>query len=124
MAGISLEDELQGPSSQEQDFIRAIAEPFHDYTDEKLRAFARNFLEMAHLGDELLTTFENGAYLAQQPGRFQLQDFQLTADESIALTKEKESKWNISRTLIFLVVVCSMSAAVQGMDETAVNSGE
>lgn len=124
MAEIMHNDETRGPSTEEQDAIRAIAEPFHGYTEEGLRAFAGNFLRTAGLGDELLGTFEKGALLAQQPGLFQVQDLQLGKDEMRALIAEKEHKWRISRTLFSLVVVCSMSAAVQGMDETAVNGGK
>lgn len=126
MAEISQGCETEGPSPRERDAIRAIAEPFHGYSDDNLCSYASSFLQMAGLRDdpELSTIFKNGAYLAQQPGRFEVEDLQLTPDESAALKKEREKKWNISPTLFSLVVVCAMSAVVQGMDETAVNGGK
>jgi hypothetical protein len=126
MSGISNTYEEDVPTPAEQDAIRSIAKPFHAKSDDELRGLAGEFLRNAELDESLLVIFEKGAMLAQQPTRYEQRGdgLDLTETEARTLRDEKENKWNISGTLLSLVIVCSMSAAVQGMDETAVNGGE
>ncbi|KAH0608350.1 uncharacterized protein H6S33_001484 [Morchella sextelata] len=126
MSGISNTYEEDVPTPAEQDAIRSIAKPFHAKSDDELRGLAGEFLRNAELDESLLVIFEKGAMLAQQPTRYEQRGdgLDLTETEARTLRDEKENKWNISGTLLSLVIVCSMSAAVQGMDETAVNGAQ
>lgn len=123
MSGISNIHEDEVPTLAEQDAIRSIAKLFHGKSDDEFRGLAGEFLRNTGLDESLLAIFEKGAMLAQQPDR-RGNGLDLTQTEAKTLRDEKEKKWNISGTLLSLVIVCSMSAAVQGMDETAVNGGE
>jgi MFS family permease len=46
---------------------------------------------------------------------------QLTPEEKAELQREQTHRWDQPKTLYYLVALCSMAAAVQGMDETVIN---
>ncbi|KAL8741980.1 MAG: hypothetical protein Q9190_005473 [Brigantiaea leucoxantha] len=66
-------------------------------------------------------TFCKGALVAQNPNAAQQLDI-LTDEEKRHLAREKTHKWSQTWDLYWLVIMCSLCAAVQGMDET-VNNG-
>ncbi|KAI5301426.1 hypothetical protein KEM56_001733 [Ascosphaera pollenicola] len=71
--------------------------------------------------DNHIEVFKKGALVAQNPKS--AQDLQeLTEDDKLSLQYEVEHKWAHPWALYNLVVMCSLAAAVQGMDET-VNNG-
>ncbi|OAA67205.1 Sugar/inositol transporter [Niveomyces insectorum RCEF 264] len=49
---------------------------------------------------------------------------QLTDKERSVLEREETHKWSNPRQLYALIIICSLSAAVQGMDETVVNGAQ
>jgi hypothetical protein len=84
---------------------------------EKGEAFVRE----NHIGgDDDIRAFRLGAILAQDPFRHaEIDGF--TPEERDVLTKEIASKWSQPKLLYLVIVLCSICAAVQGMDETVVN---
>ncbi|KAK9458184.1 hypothetical protein V1511DRAFT_491971 [Dipodascopsis uninucleata] len=81
---------------------------------------AAAYAETVGLG-EYTEYFKKGAVVARNPKvngvGLPLLDEQDVSD----LTHESEHKWSQNFTLYGLVVLCSMAAAVQGMDETVIN---
>lgn len=71
--------------------------------------------------DEYRDLFRRGALVSQDPGSAQSLS-ELSAEEKEALEREHTHKWSQPWSLYFLATMCSLAAAVQGMDET-VNNG-
>jgi hypothetical protein len=46
---------------------------------------------------------------------------QLSDQDKAELRREQTHRWDQPKTLYYLVVLCSLAAAVQGMDETVTN---
>ncbi|KAI3606087.1 mfs sugar transporter, partial [Moniliophthora roreri] len=70
--------------------------------------------------EDLVLDFQKGALVAQDPTAFESLSI-LTEEDKELLRRETTHKWSHPRTLYYLVVVCSMAAAVQGMDEAVIN---
>ena len=68
-------------------------------------------------------TFRKGALVAQDPSGYQHLDL-LSDDEKRVLKEEHTHKWRHPKQLYYLVIMCSLCAAVQGMDETANNGAQ
>ncbi|KAL4963467.1 sugar porter family MFS transporter [Aspergillus stella-maris] len=64
--------------------------------------------------------FRKGALISQNPAVAESLP-ELTEDEKEALRRETTHKWSQPWMLFFMATMCSMAAAVQGMDETANN---
>ncbi|GLA30379.1 hypothetical protein ACMYSQ_001633 [Aspergillus niger] len=78
--------------------------------------FCRQYGLEAHLDD-----FRKGALISQNPqGALDLPD--LTEADKEILRREQTHKWSQPWQLYFMASMCSLAAAVQGMDET-VNNG-
>ena len=71
--------------------------------------------------NDYLGAFKNGALAAQNPSAATTLPELSEADRN-ALEREHTHKWSQPFTLYWLAVMCSLAAAVQGMDET-VNNG-
>ncbi|KAL2014458.1 hypothetical protein VTN00DRAFT_1983 [Thermoascus crustaceus] len=101
-----------------------LANPLAGYSHEQLRNLGLNFSIRHQMGDEEdIRAFEMGAVLAQAPEKYdQVQG--LTPEELEILRKEFTSRWSQPRLMYLVIVVCSISAAVQGMDETVVNGAQ
>ncbi|KAK9472296.1 uncharacterized protein V1510DRAFT_417876 [Dipodascopsis tothii] len=65
--------------------------------------------------------FRKGALAAQDPSRLGAGLVDLTDDDRAILEYESKHPWAQSKQLYALVVLCSVAAAVQGMDETVIN---
>ncbi|KAJ5174750.1 uncharacterized protein N7482_000627 [Penicillium canariense] len=78
--------------------------------------FCRRFNLMADL-----ETFQKGALISQSPETAATMP-ELNESERESLIREKTHKWSQPWELYFLAIMCSLAAAVQGMDET-VNNG-
>ena len=65
-------------------------------------------------------TFCKGALVAQNPNAAQQLDI-LTDEEKRHLAREKTHKWSQTWDLYWLVIMCSLCAAVQGMDEVRIS---
>jgi hypothetical protein len=81
-----------------------------------VEAFCRDNNLMDHV-----ETFRKGALVAQNP-RNTASIVELNDEERIILDREHTHRWSQPLTLYWLVIMCSLAAAVQGMDET-VNNG-
>lgn len=92
-----------------------LANPLAGYSHEQLRSLGLNFSVRHQMGDEEdIRAFEMGAVLAQAPEKYdQVQG--LTPEELEILRKEFTSRWSQPRLMYLVIVVCSISAAVQGM---------
>ncbi|CAI5760440.1 unnamed protein product [Candida verbasci] len=87
------------------------------YTEEEVMELAREYAREHNLDEELLA---KGAAVARSPLSFQNMDF-LTEEEKDSLHIEATKKWYLSRKLLEVVALGSVSAAVQGMDQTVIN---
>jgi hypothetical protein len=97
--------------------------PLADKTRDELLSNVESFCRQYNLLDHI-EAFRAGALLAQNPqcafdsdGAVSISD----ADRRV-LERETTHRWSQPRTLYWLCVMCSVAAAVQGMDET-VNNG-
>ncbi|ESK87138.1 mfs sugar transporter [Moniliophthora roreri MCA 2997] len=96
-----------------------LANPLHGLTHDQLTQEAKVFAE-THGMEDLVLDFQKGALVAQDPTAFESLSI-LTEEDKELLRRETTHKWSHPRTLYYLVVVCSMAAAVQGMDEAVIN---
>ncbi|KAH6688596.1 proton myo-inositol cotransporter [Plectosphaerella plurivora] len=104
---------------------RKLANPLQGFTPQDLREQAAAFcLSNGIDDDEDVRAFEIGAILAGDPSSYEkLPD--LTEDERSSLDQELNDRWrSLPGMAWFVVVVCSLCAAVQGMDETTLNGAQ
>lgn len=83
---------------------------------EDVKQFCSDFNLLEHL-----STFQKGALIARDPPNGAEVEG-LTPDERQAIIQEKTRKWKNPWMLYWLVIMCSLGAATQGMDES-VNNG-
>ncbi|RJE27227.1 MFS sugar transporter [Aspergillus sclerotialis] len=101
-----------------------LANPLAGYSHEELRRQGITFAINHQVGDESdIRAFELGAVLAQAPEKFATVTG-LTPEELQVLQHEFEHRWSQPWTMYLVIVLCSLSAAVQGMDETVVNGAQ
>ncbi|KZT10603.1 uncharacterized protein LAESUDRAFT_809556 [Laetiporus sulphureus 93-53] len=82
---------------------------------EDAAAFAKAY-GLGHLTDE----FMKGALVAQDPSAFETL-YLLNDEDKNVLRREATHRWDQPWQLYYLVILCSMAAAVQGMDESVIN---
>lgn len=96
-----------------------LANPLAGYTHMELSDMGAAYaVEMGM--PELQDDFRKGAMLAQEPGAFETVPM-LTNDERHVLRRELTHKWSHPLSLYHMVIMCSVAAAVQGMDESVIN---
>ncbi|KAL1983671.1 hypothetical protein VTN96DRAFT_10100 [Rasamsonia emersonii] len=101
-----------------------LANPLAGYTHEELRKQGIRFSITHQMGDEEdIRAFEMGAVLAQAPHRFEGIEG-LTPQELQVLRDEFNNRWSQPKLMYMVIVICSICAAVQGMDETVVNGAQ
>ncbi|KAI0696769.1 hypothetical protein C8T65DRAFT_583196 [Cerioporus squamosus] len=93
--------------------------PLANLTHEQLLADAAEFATTHDLG-EFTETIQKGALLAQDPAAFETLPM-LTEEDRRVLRREFTHRWDHPKTLYYLVIMCSVAAAVQGMDESVIN---
>jgi hypothetical protein len=95
-----------------------LANPLAGYSHDVLRKYGMKFAIAHQMGNEEdMRAFEVGAVLAQAPEKFgQVQG--LTNDELEKLRKEFSNRWSQPWLMYVVIVICSISAAVQGMGES------
>ncbi|KAK4942861.1 hypothetical protein LTR10_017437 [Elasticomyces elasticus] len=98
----------------------AFENPLSDIPKEQLLQDVETFCSKHNLMD-YLDAFKKGALIAQRPYETD-KISELTQEDRDILTREHTHRWHQPWMLYFLVIMCSMAAAVQGMDET-VNNG-
>ncbi|KAI1791312.1 MFS sugar transporter [Ganoderma leucocontextum] len=96
-----------------------LANPLAGIPHEQLMADAAKFAKDHNLG-HLEEEFKKGALVAQDPTLFESLPL-LTEEDKAALRRELTHRWDQPLQLYYLVILCSLSAAVQGMDESVIN---
>uniref|UniRef100_A0A1N6MC03 Putative sugar porter n=1 Tax=[Candida] hispaniensis TaxID=312227 RepID=A0A1N6MC03_9ASCO len=93
--------------------------PLTRYNKRELLEIAEQFALDNDLGHKV-EAFKKGALVAQDPTGFETMS-ELDAEEINLLRREITHKWDVPKSIYFIAIVCSMAAAVQGMDETVIN---
>ncbi|TAQ84696.1 hypothetical protein B7494_g6970 [Chlorociboria aeruginascens] len=101
-----------------------IANPLAGYTRAKLAQMGEEYARKHQIGEEEdFRAFRLGATLAQDPSRHaELEG--LSTEEGEVLAKEISNRWSQPKLMYLVIVLCSVCAAVQGMDETVVNGAQ
>ncbi|KZV69324.1 hypothetical protein PENSPDRAFT_483999 [Peniophora sp. CONT] len=102
-----------------KDANERLANPLEGIPQDQVWADAANFAHEHGLG-HLADVFSKGALVAQDPTAFESLS-QLTEEDKAIFTRERTHRWDHPITLYWLVVLCSVAAAVQGMDEAVIN---
>ncbi|RDX52241.1 hypothetical protein OH76DRAFT_1400584 [Lentinus brumalis] len=102
-----------------QNLNAKLANPLAGLSHEQLMADAEQFAKTHELA-EYMETIQKGALIAQDPTVFESLPM-LTDEDRRVLRREVTHKWDQPKTLYYLVVMCSLAAAVQGMDESVIN---
>ncbi|PNP48860.1 hypothetical protein TGAM01_v209735 [Trichoderma gamsii] len=117
----NVEDSPRRGSFADMDNLSAVFEnPLKQRTKEELLKDVAEFCRIHDLNDHL-DDFRKGALAAQNPESFQSLP-ELTAEDKNIIEREQTHRWSHPFMLYWLCCMCSMAAAVQGMDET-VNNG-
>lgn len=98
----------------------AFENPLAGISKEQLMQDIETFCRENNLMDHI-DAFRKGALVAQNP-RNTASMTELNDEDRIILDREHTHRWSQPWTLYWLVIMCSLAAAVQGMDET-VNNG-
>ncbi|KAF8317882.1 hypothetical protein DL93DRAFT_2165313 [Clavulina sp. PMI_390] len=98
---------------------KRLANPLEGKTHAELEADAERFANEIGL-TEHVALLRKGAVIAQDPSAFEVLP-QLTEEDKEALRRETTHRWSQPFQLFALAFLCSMAAAVQGMDETVIN---
>ena len=104
----------------EKNLSAAFENPLAGIPKEELMHNVDTFCRDNNLMD-YVDTFRKGALVAQNP-RATASMTELSDEDRIVLDREQTHRWSQPFTLYWLVIMCSLAAAVQGMDET-VNNG-
>ncbi|KAL8953899.1 MAG: hypothetical protein Q9222_000273 [Ikaeria aurantiellina] len=101
-----------------------LANPLAGISHTVLEEMGASYARKNQVGDqEDIRAFAKGAVLAQDPSKYQTVSG-LTEEEHVVLHTEYHHRWHQPPLLYIVIVVCSICAAVQGMDETVVNGGQ
>ncbi|KAG4426463.1 hypothetical protein IFR04_000345 [Cadophora malorum] len=101
-----------------------IANPLAGFSNSELEAKGEEYVRANEMGDdEDIRAFRLGAIIAKDPNRH-AEVPGLTEEERSVLEAEITRKWNQPFKLFLIIVLCSICAAVQGMDETVVNGAQ
>lgn len=108
-----------------------LVNPFIGLRPEDMFSLIEEFMAKTGIETLYLDLIKKGAFLAQDPRAFDRRrddlNLYLELDETEILRLEDPkigNKWNQKWTLYALVGCCSLGAAVQGWDETAVNGAQ
>ncbi|KAB8346234.1 hypothetical protein FH972_023279 [Carpinus fangiana] len=106
-----------------------LVNPFAGKSREEMDYMIKNFMAVTQIDSHSTDLFCKGALLAQNSDAFkdgELDGMSLRPEEQRALKAEGPdgNKWDQPGILYALVACCSMGAAVQGWDETAVNQAQ
>ncbi|KAF8908823.1 hypothetical protein CPB85DRAFT_1222505 [Mucidula mucida] len=110
------------PSSVISSTNAKLANPLAGLSHEQLMHGAREFAKQYDLED-LSEELQKGALIAQDPLAFERLPMLDDADRNI-LRREITHRWDQPKTLYYLVILCSVAAAVQGMDESVINGAQ
>jgi len=96
-----------------------LANPLTGIPRDQLMEDGANFAEERGLG-HLKDLFSKAALVAQDPTAFESIDI-LSEEDKVVLRREITHRWSQPWELYYLVILCSLAAAVQGMDESVIN---
>ncbi|KAF9008009.1 hypothetical protein BDQ17DRAFT_1388925 [Cyathus striatus] len=102
-----------------EDINAKLANPLAGISHEQLILDAAAFAKLHGLGKHV-ELFQKGALVAQDPLKFDALSL-LTSEDKEILRSELSNRWKQPKMLYYLVILCSVAAAVQGMDETVIN---
>ncbi|KAH3664022.1 hypothetical protein OGAPHI_004736 [Ogataea philodendri] len=91
-----------------------------NYSEDQVQSMGRNYALRYGMDPDL---FSRAAAVARRPTGFNSMGF-LSDHEKEALFLEIEHPWRIPWQLYWLIIMASMGAAVQGMDETVINGAQ
>lgn len=95
-----------------------LANPLAGLSHATLRNRGGRYARKYQIGDDDdIRAFELGAVLAQAPEQFEKVEG-LTKEELGVLRREFTNRWSQPREMYLVIVLCSISAAVQGMGES------
>ncbi|GLB37270.1 putative sugar (and other) transporter [Lyophyllum shimeji] len=109
----------QAPDPSTENINAKLANPLAGLSHDKLIADGEAFAKSHNLG-HLSALFQKGALVAQDPLAFDSLPL-LTNEDKEVLRHEIANKWDQPKMLYYLVILCSLAAAVQGMDESVIN---
>ena len=113
----------EDPDLVPRDRLNALFQnPLGGKSKEQLFSDVEEFCNKWDLQNDI-DVFKRGALVAQSPHSVENID-ELTEDDRYHLAREHTHKWHQPATLYYLVIMCSICAAVQGMDETANNGAQ
>ncbi|KAL2160873.1 hypothetical protein VTH06DRAFT_1070 [Thermothelomyces fergusii] len=113
-----------GAANERLEVSKKLANPLAGLTAEQLAAMGEDYARLAGLtSEEDVRAFRLGAIVAGDHAPYD-QIPELTAREREVLERETTHKWSNPSMLYWVVVICSLCAAVQGMDETVVNGAQ
>lgn len=87
------------------------------YSEEDVMSMGRNYAIKHGLDTDL---FAKGAAIARNPLGYNRMEF-LSQEEKEILYQEEHQKWKLPKKLYYLIIMASMGACVQGMDESVIN---
>ncbi|GAA5905297.1 hypothetical protein JCM5296_001435 [Sporobolomyces johnsonii] len=96
-----------------------LANPLYDMTEEELYRDVEHFVERTGLRD-IQDVLKKAALVAQDRNNFERLP-QLDEEEKQYLREETTHRWRQTKMLYYQVLMCSLAAVVQGMDETVIN---
>ncbi|KAF7947046.1 uncharacterized protein EAE97_004295 [Botrytis byssoidea] len=103
---------------------RVLNDPLASYDENELEELAEAYARKHGLNDSVnISAFKAGALLAKDSGSFRARN-ELSRDEIDYLDKERTSKWSLPSLFIKVILLCSVCAAVQGVDESVVNGAQ
>ena len=94
-----------------------LANPLAGIPHDQLMDDAANFAKSHGLG-HLEDDFRRGALVAQDPTIFESLPL-LSEDDKVALRRELTHRWDQPLQLYYLVIMCSLAAAVQGVSSAS-----
>nr|SIP56073.1 putative sugar porter [Yarrowia phangngaensis] len=93
--------------------------PLCRFNRQELLQLVDKFTEENDLSDKA-EAFRKGALVAQNPQGFETIDM-LDDNDRYWLNREITHKWDQPMKMYYVIICCSLAAAVQGMDETVIN---
>ncbi|KAK1776985.1 hypothetical protein QBC45DRAFT_452751 [Copromyces sp. CBS 386.78] len=120
----STSNQTRNPEKARLEASKKLANPLAGLDPERLEKMGAEYAQMAGLtSDEDVRAFRLGARIAGDESNYDTIP-ELTEREKEVLVRETTHKWSNPPMLYWVVVICSLCAAVQGMDETVVNGAQ
>ncbi|KAJ8468921.1 hypothetical protein ONZ45_g17067 [Pleurotus djamor] len=119
---VSIEETHHSNAPAGENVNAKLANPLAGIPHEQLMDDAEAFAKSHGLA-ELSDVFRKAALVAQDPLAFESLP-QLSEEDKECLRRELTHRWDQPKMLYYLVVLCSVAAAVQGMDETVINGAQ